>query len=83
METIKQNIGRGGRRPGAGRPSLEPGQEKERKVTKSITLSAEDWDFLSSLVGGGSLSVAVAGAVELARDPRSRPAGWRPVGPGA
>ena len=38
--------GRGGKRPGAGRPYLELHQEYERKVSKTITLSKEDWELL-------------------------------------
>jgi hypothetical protein len=78
MEEIKEKPGRGGRRAGAGRPPLEFHKDGERKETKSITLSKEDWEFLRSHASNGSLSTAVFALVELARDPRSKPLGWLP-----
>lgn len=83
METIKENAelvsekpARGGRRAGAGRPRLELHQERERAVTRSITLTAEEWELLRLHSKSRSYSKAVSAALDLALNPRSAPADW-------
>ena len=89
METIKDGTdkdgtekkGRGGSRQGAGRPRLELHQEAERKVTKSITLSQEDWNYLAAHAEG-TLSEAIHAALEMAGNTRSGAPGWKQKGRG-
>ena len=79
MEEIKENKGRGGRRPGAGRPRLELREESSRAVSRTITLTVEEWELLKSHSPDGSYSTAISGALELALDSRSNPSNWLPV----
>ncbi len=81
METIKDKIkqekpGRGGRRSGAGRPGLGRDEEAFRAVTKSITLTREEWDLLASVAPSLSPSRGLSAALVIALDARCRPVGW-------
>jgi hypothetical protein len=80
METIKEETGRGGRRPGAGRPYLELHQEAERAQTKSITLTAREWAYLARCAPGLSPSNSIRLAVDVAgyHGPNGDgPKGWK------
>ena len=68
--------GRGGRRPGAGRRYLEPHQEPDRKITKSITLSAATWASLHDH-STDTLSKAIEALLQLHGEPNGSHAdGW-------
>lgn len=76
-ETKEKKPGRGGRRPGSGRPRLELHQEGGRSVSRTVTLSAEEWELLKAHSADGTYSTGVKGALALALDSRAKPAGWR------
>ncbi len=76
MEETKEKKGRGGRRPGSGRPRLELHQEGGRAVSRTVTLSVEEWELLKAHSADGTYSTAVKGALALALNPKAKPGGW-------
>jgi len=62
---------RGGVRPGAGRPSIpeEGSSWGSRAVSKSVTLTVEDWEWLREIAVDGSVSTAVRALIRYTREP--------------